>query len=75
MSDVCFSYEEYCGSSCYKDYNETSCKTPRWKNGAFQGSSGSHYSFNITDGHVYVIFGDTNSSVEYLLTDNGLEKQ
>lgn len=75
MSDVCFRFEEYCGSSCYKDYNETSCKTQRWKTKVFHGSPGSHYSFDITDGNIYVIFGDANSSVKYLLTDYGLEKQ
>lgn len=74
-SNVCFSYEEYCGSSCYKDYTKISCKTQQWQMDVFHGSPGSHYSFDITDDNVYVIFGDSSYSIKYLLTDEGLERQ
>ena len=43
MRDICFNHEEYCGSSCYKDYSVISCKNSKWKMDVFHGSPGSHY--------------------------------
>lgn len=73
MRDICFNHEEYCGSSCYKDYSVISCKTSKWKMDVFHGSPGSHYYFDSVDGNIYVNFGDANSSAEYLLLNGKLK--
>ncbi|EQC4551519.1 hypothetical protein ACY5GL_001877 [Cronobacter malonaticus] len=73
--DVCFTSEEYCGSSCYKDYNEVSCKTGRLKSEIFHGNSGAYYRFSIEGGSEGVIFFDSEKSVKYILSKNALERR
>lgn len=73
IRDICFSHEEYCGSSCYKDYSAISCKTLKWKMDVFHGSPGGYYYFDIVDGNIHVNFGDANSSAEYLLLNGEIK--
>jgi len=72
---VCFNYEEYCGSSCYKDYNKVSCDTNQWQADVFHGAVGSSYRFITHSGYKAVIFKDNNKKVELFLTNEGLERK
>lgn len=74
-SDICFNTEEYCGSSCYKDYNEVSCKTGRFKSELFHGNSGSYYRYGTEGVNENVIFYDDAENAKYILRKKGIERQ
>lgn len=73
-NDICFIYEEYCGTTCYKDYNAISCKTREWQTDVFHGSPSSSYQFGIENKRMFVRFRDHNGESVFFLEKGKLKK-
>lgn len=68
--DICFNSEEYCGASCYKDYNEISCRNHVFRTNVFHGSPASYYRFSTDEGGIKAIFIDKHVKSEFILPNN-----
>ena len=72
--NICFISEWYCGSECYKDYIQISCKTKEWQSEVFHGLPGSTYNFGMKDNNIFVKFEDHHKKRVFILKDGRFEE-
>lgn len=72
--NICFISEWYCGSECYKDYIQISCKTKEWQLDVFHGLPGSTYNFGVKDNDIFVKFKDYHKERVFFLKEGRLEE-